>query len=307
MRLKIWGVRGSMPVPGGSTVRYGGNTPCIQIETEAPQGTPDRPYLIFDAGSGIRVLGNRIASEIPDGKPIEIYLLLTHVHWDHIQGLPFFKPLYRTGARIHLYGPDRPSLEVALKDQMSPERFPVAWTDVPSCVEFGELKDPPLRAGTVSVRHHYVNHGTQGAVVGYRADTEDGAVVFIPDNEPLDYTPGGPIGPKDSDAGDETNRLIEFVSGADVMLFDTMYAEEEYEDYRGWGHGTAEYAIHVAARAGVKRLGLFHYAPIRTDDDIDRMLVAARKQGNEMGVSVFASREGMILEIGAKGAARGRE
>ncbi|KXK31264.1 MAG: MBL fold metallo-hydrolase [Candidatus Omnitrophica bacterium] len=292
MRVRIWGVRGSIPVPGKGTLKYGGNTPCVQFELPAG-ACPDPALIIFDAGSGIRLLGNSIVEEFPPGTPLDIHLFITHVHWDHIQGFPFFRPLYRENVRLRLYGPDSTNLERFLHQQMVPDYFPVSLdhADVKADVSFIPLDTEPVVVGPVTVRHHFVNHANEKAAAGYRVDSPRGGFVFIPDVEPADY----PVVNEDNRIERE---LLDFIQGADLMLFDSTYTTEEYPSHRGWGHSPMDYSVSVAARGGVRRLGLYHYEPMREDDELDRLAEQARLDGEAHGIEVFASREGMILPIG---------
>ncbi len=299
MKVRIWGVRGSIPVPGPSTLRYGGNTPCVQVEVSRQSGAVPT-YLIFDAGSGIRLLGNQMMKDLPPGSPAEIHLLLTHVHWDHIQGLPFFKPLYRAGSVIYLYGPDYPSLEKFVQYQMYPNYFPISMdhSDVKAEIKFCPLEETPLRVGNAIVRHRTVNHVSEGTTLGYRVESPEGAFVYIPDAEPVDYPPPGSTRPLMNENRKGERELVEFIRGADFMLFDSTYTNAEYERCRGWGHSPVDYSVEVAARGGVRRLGLYHYDPMREDDEMDCVAEKARQDGLAKGVEVIASREGLVVEIG---------
>ncbi len=292
-------MRGSIPVPGPGTLRYGGNTPCVQVEVPLEQGAKPT-YVIFDAGSGIRLLGNQMMKEIPAGSPADIHLLLTHVHWDHIQGLPFFKPLYRAGSVISLYGPDYPDLEGFIQHQMYPNYFPISMdhSDVKAEIRFCPLDEIPLQVGKAGIHHRPVHHVNEGTTLGYRVESAEGAFVYIPDTEPVDY-PRQATSRRLTDKENKVERdLIEFVSGADFMLFDSTYTAEEYERFRGWGHSPVDYSVELAAKAGVRRLGLYHYDPMREDDEMDRVAEKARQDGLAKGVEVIASREGMVVEIG---------
>lgn len=300
MKVRIWGVRGSIPVPGPGTLRYGGNTPCVQVEFPQEQGAVPI-FLIFDAGSGIRLLGNQMMKDLPAGAPAEIHLLLTHVHWDHIQGLPFFKPLYRAGSVIYLYGPDYPDLEKFIQYQMYPNYFPISMdhSDVKADIKFCPLEEAPLRVGQASIFHRKVNHVNEGTTLGYRVESSGNSFVYIPDAEPVNFPSQGAPGPLlDTSNGVEKN-LIDFVHRADFMLFDSTYTNVEYERCRGWGHSPVDYSVEVAAKGKVRRLGLYHYDPMREDDEMDRVAEKARQDGLAKGVEVIASREGMVVEVGA--------
>jgi len=271
------------------------------VEIPPSENEKDSGYVVFDAGTGIRNLGNEVVKACPNGQLLRFYLFFTHLHWDHIQGLPFFSPLYRERTQIEVYGPDSSDLEGLLKNQMNPDYFPVTMDDdtVRAQIRFHLLSAEPVRIGPLTVRHHYVNHGPVGTAAGFRADSEEGSFVYIPDIEPYDYSAGLARSPHPEHREGE-EKLIEFVRNADVMLFDTMFTEEDYPRHIGWGHSPAKYAVEVAAEAGVKRLGLFHYAPLREDSDIDHLTAVLEESGNKKGVEVFASREGMVIEIEGK-------
>jgi phosphoribosyl 1,2-cyclic phosphodiesterase len=234
---------------------------------------------------------------------MEIHLMLTHVHWDHIQGLPFFKLLYRPGTALSLYGPDYENLERFLQHQMYPSYFPVSMdhADVKASLSFYPLDTAPTPIGQVTVRHHFVNHGAERTVAGYRVDGAAGSFVFIPDVEPFDYPKPGESKPIIDENNPIERELLAFVRNADLMLFDSTYTTEEYERCRGWGHSPVEYAVEVAARAGVRRLGLYHYDPIREDEEMDQIAELARIKGIAKGVDVFPSRENMVIPIGTGG------
>lgn len=301
MKVRIWGVRGSIPTPGATTLGYGGNTPCVQVELPG-SGPPGGSHLIFDAGTGIRLLGNHLTAAVPEDAPMEITLLLSHLHWDHIQGLPFFKPLYRRGCRLEVHGPTGHGLDRVLRDQMYPNYFPITMdhVDVKATIQFCPLEPGRvLRVGGANIRHLFVNHAGEGGAVGYRVDAEGVSFVYVPDVEPYDF----PYSPAASGASlnhRPDHGLIEFIEGADLMLFDTTYTAEEYERFRGWGHSPIDYALDVAARGRVRRLGLFHHDPMRTDTELDKIVERTRDLAAPLGLEVFGSAEGMTLDLQSK-------
>jgi phosphoribosyl 1,2-cyclic phosphodiesterase len=280
MQVRFWGTRGSIPSPGPDTVRYGGNTPCVTVSVHA------YPPLIFDAGTGIRVLGDTLDAKVPD-EPLDLFL--SHTHWDHIQGLPFFAPLFRQGLRLRIWGVDDPpgSLERTIRGLMSPEVFPVDFDQVGATIEFR----PPPFEGTVlhglSVRALAVHH--PGGAVGYRIDDRAGhAVIYVPDNE---LRGGAP------DVAALREPLIEACRGASLLIHDSTYTEAESADFSGWGHSTTDDALQLAIDAGVGTLVLFHHAPHRTDAEVDALVAhcEARARGLGAEIRILAAAEGLVL------------
>jgi phosphoribosyl 1,2-cyclic phosphodiesterase len=191
-------------------------------------------------------------------------------------------------------------VEEMLLHQLHPDHFPVSLEDDDIKAEFEFLPlEGAVKIGPITVRHHYVNHVPAGTVVGFRADSPDGSLVYIPDIEPYGFECKLGCAKDPKHLSDERG-LIEFVRDADVMVFGTMFTENDYEQYKGWGHSPVEYALEVAAEAGVKKLGLFHYAPNRKDEEIDRFVEHYAPRARKRGVELFATREGMVIEIGGK-------
>jgi len=274
MRVTFWGTRGSVPTPGPSTVRYGGNTSCVEMRTEA--GT----LFIFDSGTGIRELGLALAR---DGGPVAGHLLLGHTHWDHISGFPFFAPAYIPNTRLAIYGArnlDR-SLRDVLAGQMHHPYFPVPLGDLRAEMRFCELGQGKIHVDDAVVRTSYLNH--TAVCLGYRVEADGVSVAYITDHEPHAAGEDG-LRRGAVHAGDR--RLIEFVQGVDLLIQDAQYTSEEYAARRGWGHGSTDYVVDVALEAGVRRVALFHHEPTHADEDIDRILLASRKRAREAGSSL---------------------
>jgi phosphoribosyl 1,2-cyclic phosphodiesterase len=288
LRVQFWGTRGSIPSPGPTTVRYGGNTPCVELRTD------DGWLIILDAGTGVRELGRSLI-ERANGAPIAGDIFLTHAHWDHIQGLPFFGPIFQRGNHFTIWGSKslETSIDRVVRDQMSPVVFPVTFEQLDAVVDFRELAAGESAGEGYQVSAFPVRH--PGGALGYRFSSrnDDGsALVYISDNE-LNPTAKYDV-PRDWRA-----RLIKWVRGATVLIHDTMYTREEYDHHRGWGHSTYEDAVELALDAEVEQLVLFHHKPERTDDEVDRRMeqcraIVARRNRT---LAVVAAAEGLTLTV----------
>ena len=300
-RIRFWGVRGSIPVPGKSTVRYGGNTSCVEVRA-------DGEIIILDAGSGIRLLGLALDKEFGN-RSMKLTLLISHTHWDHIQGLPFFSPAYNQKNLIRVLGYEgaRAGLAKILASQMETPFFPVSLRQLPSHLAIEELKEMEFRVGPVEVRSKFANH--PGICVGYRLATSSGSIAYFPDNEPyeeLKLLLASRDGISEEEARDfagaERGKMIDFLSDCDVAIMDTQYTEEEYAKHVGWGHSPVESVVSLALEANVGKLILFHHDPNHDDQMIDRMLAHARafvaKSGKSLDVD--AAREGAEILLDAK-------
>ncbi|MEP6602484.1 MAG: MBL fold metallo-hydrolase [Spartobacteria bacterium] len=298
VRIKLWGVRGSIPVPGSSTLRYGGNTTCLELRAEGE-------IIVLDAGSGIRALGNDLEREFKS-QPVKVTLLSTHAHWDHIQGLPFFLPAYNEKNALRLLGYKGVGggFGAILSRQMAVPFFPVRLRDLPCELSIEELTEMDFHIGKVRVSSKFVNH--PGNCVGYRIHTSAGSISFIPDNEP--YESGklhaeacAHATPEQAAKFAVTERaaLVEFLSGSDVLLLDAQYTDEEYKKHIGWGHGCITTAIDLAIDAKVRKLLLFHHDPNHDDDMVDSMVEKARELARARGstMEVEAAREGHELTL----------
>ncbi|MGQ0646033.1 MAG: MBL fold metallo-hydrolase [Gemmatimonadaceae bacterium] len=288
MRVRFWGARGSCPAPGPQTARYGGNTTCLEVRTD------DDHLVVFDAGTGIRDLGRSLVSD-SDGQPIRGDLFFSHAHWDHIQGLPFFTPAFQSGNHFRLWGSPslESSLEVVLRQQMSPVVFPVAFDQLSARMEFAQLGHQKHTVGGCEVQTIHVRH--PGSALGFRlapAGDDRRSMVFIPDNE-LD---------RDGDRAEDASTrdaLVEFARGAKVLIHDAMYTGTEYMDHRGWGHSSYRDAVDFAIAAEVETLVLFHHEPDRDDGALEAMLALCHQMVTERSgaVRVIAAAEGMTLGV----------
>jgi phosphoribosyl 1,2-cyclic phosphodiesterase len=289
LSIRFWGTRGSIPSPGFSTVRYGGNTPCVEVRTSTDW------LIILDAGTGIRELGRSLMAKA-NGKPIEGDIFLTHAHWDHIQGIPFFAPIFGSGNHFVIWGSKslEKSVDQIVRDQMSPVVFPVTFEELDATIDFKALAEEECEGDGFAVKAMQVRH--PGGALGYRfTDRGDtgGALVYISDNE-LNLSAkyeAIPAGWRES--------LVEFTKGAKVLVHDATYTKAEYQQHRGWGHSTYHDVVELASDAQVETLVLFHHKPERTDDEIDRCVNECRELAASRGSSmrVIAAAEGLTLTV----------
>jgi phosphoribosyl 1,2-cyclic phosphodiesterase len=293
MKVRFWGTRGSIPTPGASTVKYGGNTSCVELRT-------DDQILIFDAGTGIRNLGNQLLEEF-DSRPLTIHVFISHTHWDHIQGFPFFLPAYEEQTTLHLYGPpgrDK-SLEKLLKIQMDSDYFPVELGDMSPNIDIHEVREPQ-KLGKLTVEPFYLNH--PALCLAYGISDGRRKIVYATDNEPY-YDVLHEKSRRGSQASDFPTYLdekfVEFLSQADLYIGEAQYTNEEYELKKGWGHSPLESTVRFAVQANVKKLALFHHDPLHDDQFVDRMIEDA-KQLIELyagKTECVGAREGMEIVV----------
>ena len=277
MLIRCWGARGSIPVSGEQYLRYGGDTPCIEVRTA------DDDIVIIDAGSGIRRLGNRLLAE--DRRDFTI--IFTHAHWDHIMGFPFFKPIYRRGTRISLFGCPfaQDSVKKIISSIMSPPNFPVNFEDITAEIRYQESCRLSFEIGPLTITPIPLSHPNQG--MGYRFEEEGKSFVFLTDNELTCIHPGG--------MAYEDYR--DFARGADLLIHDAEYRPEEYSRTRTWGHSVYTDALRLALDAEVARLGLFHHNQERTDQDLEEMVEDCRRAAAGRQLSCFAMHQDMEIMI----------
>jgi phosphoribosyl 1,2-cyclic phosphodiesterase len=288
MKVKFWGVRGSIPSPGPHTVRYGGNTTCIEVRTD------DGQLIILDGGTGIFALAQTLLGELP----LDVHIFNTHSHWDHIQGLPFFIPIFIPGNSIRLYGtfdlvsgmgPER-----IMSNQMQYSYFPVREIEMKSRVEYlTVMPGEPIRIGETTVTPVLLNHPVVNT--GFRIDSNGKSVFFTGDHEPHTniYDPG--------DEGYEEYQLlieqqsraiVQAISDIDLLVADSAYTREEYPAKKGWGHGTFDSCIELAQAAGAKILCCTHHEPTRSDDALEEVFAEAAARYPDCGMQVRLAREG---------------
>ncbi len=292
VRLRFWGVRGSIPTPGPSTVHYGGNTSCVELRA-------DGQLIILDSGTGIRELGMSLAKEFGDN-PIELSLLITHTHWDHIQGFPFFPVAYnpKNHIRVLAFEGARKSIEATLSSQMESPYFPISMKQMPGNITIEELKDKNFALGSVKVAAMFTNH--PGICACFRIATSAGVVVYIPDNELLQRLRSTKAEPGEKTeaqafARQRDQKLCEFIRGAEIVIMDCQYDCEEYPRFVGWGHSCVDDSVSLAVEAGVQRFYLFHHDPTHNDAKITSMVDGARALARRLGgtMEIDAAREGL--------------
>jgi ribonuclease BN (tRNA processing enzyme) len=285
MHVRFFGTRGSIATPGPLTLRYGGNTSCVQVRSNA--GT----LVILDMGTGAAVLGRELMAR---GGPLSGHILISHTHWDHIQGIPFFTPFQVAGSVWDIYAPRGfgQTLRETLAGQMQYTYFPVALEQLGATIRYHDLVEGRLRLGDIEVTSHYLNH--PALTLGYRLEADGVAVVYACDHEPHSRTAAAGSG----EIRGQDRRHAEFLAEADLLIHDAQYLASEYPRKIGWGHSTIEYALAVARLARVDQLAFTHHDPTRTDSAIDDIVSSIRLQSSQnAGPRVFAAAEGEELEL----------
>ena len=308
MKVRFWGVRGSIPTPGPETVKYGGNTTCIEVRLN------DGRIIIIGAGSGIRALGNKLVFEDMKKGPLEIDLLLSHTHWDHIMGFPFFTPIFIPGNKLRVHGPVNigdEDLEKIVAGQMSYNYFPVKADELAADIEYNILKEETFYLyDDVKVTTKILNHPIID--LGYRIEADGAVFVTVYDHEPFrnlfedvdesedDFDEIAKIEGEKS-ARLNNLRVTKFMQGADFLIHDAQYTNKEYlESKIGWGHSPMEYVLYTSIKAGVKKLALFHHDPTRKDVELDKLERIIKKRVSRIkstNIDVFFAREGLEVEL----------
>ncbi|MBF0551434.1 MAG: response regulator [Deltaproteobacteria bacterium] len=288
IKVTFWGVRGSIPAPAKNSVQYGGNTSCVEVRLGSGS------IIVFDAGTGIRELGKTLNNQRINSR---IHIFLTHQHWDHIQGFPFFKPAFKPGNKLTLYSGQGIDTQRAITGQMDQPYFPIPLRTMGASVDFRNLAEREYSIDDFKIRAINLLH--PGKTLGYRLTKEDKSIAYITDNEL-------PTSGRDLNAGeldlatmDYYHKLTDFCQGVDLLIHDSQYTNEEYQAHRGWGHSTFQAALELALDAKVKRFALYHYDPDRTDDQINEILQACQEIIDHRGAKLecLAAAEGLEIII----------
>jgi phosphoribosyl 1,2-cyclic phosphodiesterase/GAF domain-containing protein len=287
MLVRFWGTRGSLPKPGPGTIRYGGNTSCVEVRSAA--GT----LVVIDCGTGAHDLGQMLMAE--PIQPVRGHLLISHTHWDHIQGIPFFQPLFVPDNEWDIYAPH--SLSQSIRDtlagQMQYTYFPVTLEALGAEIKYHDLVEGVFQVGDITVRSRYLNH--PALTLGYRLEADGVAVVYACDHEPFSHQPST----DKTGVSEQDRRHADFLRGADLVIHDAQYTATEYANKIGWGHSTAEFAVDICNTVGVKQLALTHHDPMRDDAAIDQIVTATRSRvtPSRQPLHVFAAAEGETIEL----------
>src|SRR6516162_4936857 len=299
-RIKFWGTRGSIAVPSPETLRYGGDTTCMELRA-------DGEIIVLDAGTGIRPLGIALDREFPR-RPNKPFLLITHAHWDHIQGFPFFKPAYDSKNEIRIFGFDGAGAtfrEIMMEPMRSPF-FPITMRELSARMDINKLNEMKFSLGKLDIHAAFVNH--PGVCAGYRIFTSGGSVAFLPDHEPYQFflheARGKQLSPEQAKeiATEQHSALVEFLHGSDVLILDSQYTDQEYETHVGWGHGSISSAVALALEADVQTLLLFHHDPNHDDEMVDTMVESGRELAIKSGshLEVAGAQQGSEIQLQPK-------
>jgi phosphoribosyl 1,2-cyclic phosphodiesterase len=281
VQVQFWGTRGSLARPGRNTLRYGGDTSCVQVTS--PKGS----LVVIDCGTGAHDLGRSMLAEARG--PLRGSILFSHTHWDHIQGFPFFAPLFVPGGHWDIYGPAglSQSLRDTLAGQMEHIYFPVTLDELDASILFHDLVEGSFEIDDIRITTRYLNH--PALTLGYRLEMGSACVVYACDHEPHSRLPGQRAQMHELD-----RRHSEFLASADLVIHDAQFTDKEYANHKGWGHSPVEYVSEIGQLAGVKRMALSHHDPGRTDDGLDQIVESIRSdlKEKESPMDVFAAADG---------------
>ncbi len=289
LQVTFRGVRGSIPVPGPSTVKYGGNTACLELRSD------DGDWIVFDAGTGIREL----AGSLDLSKSHDIHLFISHPHWDHISGFPFFVPLFIPGNDVTVYGPGtfEKTLEEIMRGQMTYSYFPVRTEELQANIKFRELREEVITLGNFTIETITLNHPV--TCLGYKVKYKDNIFIYLGDNEPY-YNVYNDNDPEVIAIANNMNkRLVDFVTGTDTLVTDAQYIPSEYESHKGWGHSTTHDVVNMAIKANIKKVFFFHHDPMRKDKDIDFIVDHFQKIVKDKGydIEIYGAMENETFDV----------
>ena len=306
IKVTFWGVRGSIPTPGPSTVKYGGNTACLELRF----GGEDR-LIIIDAGSGIRELAGEILKKDLRKGPVATKIFLTHTHWDHIMGFPFFTPIYIKNTKLDVFGPvsfEEDSLDSVVGGQLQYKYFPVNMGQLEAEIHYERLKETEMDlGGGIKLTTKYLNHPI--TVLGYKFEYQGRIFCTAYDHEPFsnifDVSKDDPSYDEEAvregalAAAEENKKVEDFFAGADLLVHDSQYTEKEYlKDKKNWGHSSIQWAVNSAHRAGVKHLVLFHHEPMRSDKELEALYCnLVNKIKGKTSLVVSLAQEGATIEV----------
>ncbi len=301
-RIKFWGVRGSIPTPGPSTLSFGGNTSCVELQFK------DGPLFILDAGTGIRELGKHL---LTDPRAVDAYIFISHFHWDHIQGLPFFKPAFVPRNRFTILGTDDAAvkLEQIISFQMDPTYFPITIDDMRADIQFQSIKEGNFHLQGVDIQAIYLNH--PGYALGFRFTFRHKSLVYISDNEPFTEAEERKNfkSPSlknrmadelfDNFVENKDEKLVQFCADADILIHDSQFFPEEYQERKTWGHSPFTYTVGLAVKSRVKRLILYHHDPDHDDKTIQNITRLSKKMLRlaHHRIPCYAAKEGDCIKV----------
>ncbi len=299
MIIKYWGVRGSIPTPGPSTVHYGGNTSCVSVEV-------DGYNLIFDAGTGIRLCGNYLMAKQPN---LEGYIFISHTHWDHIQGFPFFVPVYIPGNNFTLYGPpsdvQNETLKQIMELQTKFEYFPISLSQLAATVNYIDCREGAIEIPNLEMYACRINHPV--ACLAYKIIHDGKTFIYGGDHEPFRniYRDSGNadgmdeefLEELDQNATEQNNKIVEFCKGADLVSWDGQYTDKEYETKKGWGHSPHSADLVLAEQAGIKHLVITHHEPMNSDDRLAELEKELKQKASDKGFKLDFAKEGMAIKL----------
>jgi len=301
--VRFWGVRGSIPCPGPDTVKYGGNTTCLEIRA-------DKRFIIIDLGTGAKPLADFIMANDSKNGPLDMDIFISHTHWDHIMGFPMFAPVFVPGTKLRIRGPvsyNDETLASIIGDQLSYRYWPVRHSELSAKIDYEELKETTVDLGDgLKVRTKYLNHPI--LCLGYRFEYQGKSIVTAFDHEPFrNLFPTNPDDPDYNEEAafdgeeaskEENEKILNFCKGADILIHDAQYVAAEYEKHLGWGHSSYNYAMETALQANVKKLVFFHHDPNYTDKKLESIEEQCKNDARDKpGFEILMAREGLKIEV----------